>query len=423
MIPWQIQPARPHLALSVRVGTRGALVPLTRGSVTAGDVQLVGHTCAVRYPLTAAPLTVRLSMRDLASVAPRDGRVHLTATLYHAQGITTHTLTVQVTNDAPDGLVYALITPDGTYFTAEGLESAVSLTVTCENGAQYSCPAPGSGVTLADGRTGTPIAVTATDDEGRESGDVLASVEREPIRDDSSTLFSPWPLPPYLNPDAPNLRAFLSAMESTLDVQPDNAGDALRLHLAGREALTYLASHYGVTRVDAPTDGEMTRRVQATLTRFKASRAGLTAMLRAHGIFGAQVHDLFSLSGGRSLMFDGTWNFDGSKNFDGGARGYTVQAGEILAVFSRPPARGLDAALRVLRRYKAAGMHTRVLLRQRAYAELPTPGLQVRLRARATFPTIRGRSRQEPLNFDGSWNFDGSENFDGVKSTPPAPGQ
>lgn len=420
MIVWNLPASGPHLGVSVRVGARGPVVPQERGAVLLAGAPLPGTTMQVRYALTDAPLTLRVSTRDLARVAPRGGRVRLCATVYHGQGASTHTLAVTVEDSAPDGLIFALVTRDGTYLSAEGLpDTPMRLHVTCQDGTSYEADNPGSGVTFVEGQASPPTRVTARDEEGRESGDLLAGVEIEPDGGPDSTDLSAWPLPPYLRPERPNLAAFLRAFEAALDVRPEQAGRYLNPATSSGAPLTRLGELFGVSRVDAPTDAQVARRVLAAPTPNKASRAGLGAMLRAHGIFGAHIEDAMSLTLGRLLALDGTWTLNGGYALDGGMNGWNLEAGEVLAVFRRAPLAGLGQALQVLRRYKAAGIHARVMLRQSGFGELPQPGTRAALTRRATLPALHAHRTYRDLRLflDGSWPLDGSENLDGLKET------
>lgn len=414
MIGWTLPAPRPHLGVRVRVGERGPVVPMVRGAVLVAGAAQLGAQMQVRYPVTGADLALRVSIRDLARVAPRGGTAELVATVYHAQGTETHRLGVPVTDEAPDGLVFALVTADGTYLTAEGLPDAgLSLRVVCEDGTSYPAESPGRGVTFAPGQTARPAQVYASDDEGRESADLLAGVEAEHGGDGRATEFAAWPLPPYLRADRPVTRAFLRAFEAALDVRPDEAGRFLSPLTSSGVPLTHMGKLYGVSRVDAPDDAAMSRRILATQTRNKGSLAGLEAMLRAHGIFGGRVEDLMSVTGGRPLTLDGSWLLDGRRALDGGASGWNLRAGEVMGVFRRAPAGGLGPALAVLRRYKSAGIRTRVMLRQGGDAELPQPGTHARLTRRVTLPAVRVKSPF--LTLDGSWPLDGRETLDGLR--------
>ncbi|PIG96876.1 hypothetical protein [Deinococcus sp. UR1] len=420
MIDWVI-PAAEHHAVTVRVGRRGAVIPATRSAVFAGQEQVPCGALQVRYAPTDAPLTIRLSMRDLARVAPDNARVYLTATVYHRAGTTEHTLNVTVSNAAPDGLVFAYITPDGTYFTADGLPAEpLTLTVTCEDGSTYTTSNPGAGALFVEGERRIPVRVTAADAEDRESDDLLAGVDVEPDGPPDSTDLSEWPLPSYLRADAPNVSALLRAFEAALDLRPDLAGLYVSPSSSVGPALTRAGELFGVDRVDAPTDGNMRRRIKAALTRDKATLAGLETMLRAHGIFGARIVDMELAAGPAGLLhLDGTWTLDGSRLLDGGVPGWDVLAGQVLAVFRRAPVAGLGAALRVLRRYKAAGVHARVLLRAESPAASPAPGAHGTMTARRAFPMLR--APYGALVLDGTWNLDGTQSLNGVKVTPTQP--
>lgn len=417
MIVWTLPTPAPHLGLCVRVGQRGPVVPMRRGAVLVADQAQPGEHMQVRYPRTAGALSVRLSLRDLARVAPRGGRVRLYATVYHAQGTAEHTLSVTVDVEPPDGLVFALVTADGTYLTSEGLDGGLPLRVECEDGRSYLATSPGPGeVVFAEGERARPARVFASDGEGQHSGDLLAGVDTEPDLPEDATTLSAWPLPPYLSPTQPNLAAFLGAAESVFDVRPELAGSYLNPVTSSGAPLTLLGGLFGVTRTEAPTDAEVTRRILATLTPNKASRAGLETMLRAYGVFGGRVEDVMGLTGGRPLTLDGSWQLDGRYNLDGGTPGWSIEAGEVIAVFRRVPVAGLGLALRVMRRYKAAGIHARVMLRQEGHAEGPQPGTRATVRRRAR---LHMRVHTPFLVLDGTWQLDGTEELDGVRNGQP----
>ncbi|MCD0168007.1 hypothetical protein IHN59_00005, partial [Deinococcus sp. 23YEL01] len=235
-----------------------------------------------------------------------------------------------------------------------------------------------------------------------------------------TTDLSAWPLPSYLRADAPTVSTLLRAFEAALDVRPDLAGLYVNPSTSVGPALTIAGELFSVPRADAPTDSGMRRRILAALTHGKASATGLETMLRAHGVFGARVHDAQTLAGPGGLLFaDGTWNMDGSRLLDGGVPGWDVVAGQVLAVFRRAPVAGLSAALRVLRRHKAAGVQARVQLRAESTAGTPPPGAHAIFGAKVSLPMLRGP--YSPLLLDGTWNMDGTQRMNGLKVTPPSP--
>ncbi|MCD0168088.1 hypothetical protein IHN59_00415, partial [Deinococcus sp. 23YEL01] len=179
MIDWTI-PGSEHLGVTVRVGKRGAVIPAARSRVTVGAQVIPCDALQVRYATTSEPLALSLSMRDLARVAPDNAQVYLTATVYRRSSVTEHTLNVTINNAPPDGLVFAYVTADGTYLTADGLPAdPLTLTVTCDDGHTYTTSNPGTGALFVDGQQRAPVSVTATDAEGRVSDDLLAGVEVE----------------------------------------------------------------------------------------------------------------------------------------------------------------------------------------------------------------------------------------------------
>lgn len=408
---WALPSGSPTIGVTVRAGVEGAVIPMRRGAVLLGTEPQAGSTMQVRYPATSAALTLKMSALDVLSVAER-GTVTLTATVYHLDHIATHTTTIEATDELPDGLVFALVTSDGTYFTAEGLGDEETLTVTTERGS-YAVPSPSDSVSFAEGQTARPLRVTALDSEGRETPDLLAGVDVEPDGGDTFTALSEWPLPPYLQGDKPNLGAYLGAFTSALDVRPEQAGRYLRLAESSGEPLTQIGTLYGVSRTDAPNDSDVVRQVQASALPAKDSLTGLTALLHAYGFYGVEVVDMMSVTGGHPLTLDGSWKLDGTYNLDGGTGGLGIQAGEIIAIFRRVPLRGLGRAVDVLRRFKASGIRSRVMLRQRAALPSAQAGVRVRLQSPIVLPIVHIVSPF--LHLDGTWNLDGSQQLDGLR--------
>lgn len=412
MITFEL-PVTEHLGVVVRAGYNGAVVPALCGGVYVGGVRQDGTQMQVRYPVTRKNVQLHISMLDLARIAPRGANIYLTATVYELNKVVEHHLgPIFVDIDAPDGLVWALITRDGTYFSTEGLEPQTALTVLCEDGHSYTTTVMESAL-FVNGETATPINVTATDSEGLSSGNILAGVEIEPESLDEYTALSAWPLPPYLDPKRPNLSAMLNAFGDALDVRPEYAGHSMYVKMSTSDPLTLIGKLYGVSRTSAPDDSAMQRRISATLTADKPSLNGLNSMLHAYGIFGGEVQDAYSLSSGNLLVLDGSWLLNGEYRLDGGVPGDEIAAGEVLATFSRVPINGLESAVEVMRRFKSAGIRSRVRLRRHWYAELPHPGTRTTLWRICICPLLK--TKTPFLVLDGSWQLDGHQTLDGVQ--------
>ena len=427
---WNVPHAGVHIGLTVRAGRRGAVIPALASALLVGGRAWVhsdaGQTAQGTVPAPAAPvlsarydpttdaLQLRIAVSDLRLVTGAGQSLTLHATVHTLTGQADYALSLDLDADAPNGIVRALLTDDGTYLSALNLDADAEVFTVQVQGASYTVPVTGA-VTFTPDQTGRPLSVTATDSSGNVSGNLLVSVQVQGAGSDHLTPMSEWPLPPFLNATSPNLSALLGSFEGVLDVHPDDAGQALSLDAAEGQALTYLASHFGAERLPDEPDASLQARARSVLLPRKSTLAGLKAMLEVSGVFGADVRDLYSLTGPVApLTFNGAAYFNGRHRFNGAGGPRETTYGVVLALFAREPAAGFQAARAVLERYTAAGIGVRVVLTAAVQLRVPgKTGLRTVLSQRRRIPSVRYINPF--LTFDSSANFDGSQTFDGIK--------
>jgi len=473
-LPWAITPRKPVIGVQVRAG-EGALIPAALSTLKLGsgpalsvsDARFLGvmglglpqvnaHLSAARLPDQSAKLDARfftplgnglyttpqavpvppapraawrfvatvqvlnlsLSLTDLRAALPAGKYSRVVATLIYKDGTReTFTRLVLVDAEPPTGEVSALVTAQGTYYSYRTLSlDAVQLNVTLEGGQTLSLPvtAKASGLLHSD-VLGTPNRVTATDAGGLEGGNLLVHVSFLTDPSASGTPISAWPLPTYLDPAQPTLKALLGAFARALSIGVDTAGTALSLDAAPTWYLDPLAQYFGVTRRYGDTDADLARRAKSVLTLNKSSLRGLKTMLDLAGHYGAEVIDnATQYVGEQALFLDGSWTLDGSKLLNGGTfRGSYIFPGEVLALYRATPATGLTAALATLRRYVAAGVRARVALMIELSAAVMTPP-RVDVRRQWSITVSLPLTRAAPgLYLDGTWTLDGQQILDG----------
>lgn len=386
---------------------------------------------AFAFDLPGVPsLTARIHARDVLRAiggADGDARLVLTATLTNG-GTHTETLDLRIDSQPPVGsvtasragpylyLTYAGLSPDVTHFRLTGPDGAAQ-TLTRPEGERGPIGVIG-GVVLGD-----VTAVYAVDEAGNVSADLLSRrvTVNVPEAGEGAALLAPWPLPPYLRPDAPVLGALLTAFEAALDIGQDRAGEALSLTQARGEALDQLGAYYGVTRRTGETDASLTARVQARFAAGKSSRAGLMLQLAEADGGAVEVADAQTHSAG-ARQLDGTWRLDGSVNLGGGYGAADVGPGEVNVTFPRAPLAGWFNAGAVVRRRKAAGVIPYVRYQVATHAIL---GLSLRhdltlsldSAPAAPLGRLSGTRYDSTLTLDGTWQLDGTEQIDGARES------
>lgn len=381
------------------------------------------------YHVSAAAFTVRASGADLLSLIGAEGDALLVMTATLEDG-TRHTqsLSVRVDGTPPTGSVSVSRAGPYVYLAYRDLSGdAVHLTAVLGDGTRVIIPRPdgerGSMGVLGAQITQTPVAVTATDDAGNESGDLLLrattlSGDGQP----TGTELAPWPLPTYLNPKRPVLGAILGAWAAALSIGADEAGHALDLREAEGRELDALCAYYGVTRLPGEVDGALMARVQARFAARKSSRAGLVRQLAAVDGGTASVADAHSrFESARTL--DGTWTLDGSVQLGGSSFVENLNPGEIVVTFPREPLAGWPRATALTGRYRAAGVRAQVRTVSGMHA---VTGHATRLDVRTVVqdrpdltPTtqLTVRVYSDVLTLDGSWTLSAAETLDGTRGS------
>lgn len=373
-------PSQAYDAVRLTVGEHGPCIRGKQSQITVNGSVVSGGDLSGITGTSQSPIYAKIAHTDMLASAPRMTVVKLYLHLrqgytWRSQQVGTYDLRPQQVN----GMAGALMVADGTYWAIYQLSHAGEIEVTTDDGTSYRfAVTAGDSVQFIPKSTGYgyPVSAKLVGAEVLDT-EILASVQVRRTNNVGSTSLSAWPLPPYLNAKAPKLGALLDSFEYVLDVRPDQANAFLDPTTSTGVPLTEMGKLYGVSRFDAPTDSDVALRILNALYAAKNSIQGLKAMLISNRVYGAEVLDLWEITGGDALFFDGKYRFDGTVNFDGGAGGWDITLGQVLLVFESPPFLGFEHAAQVARRHVSAGIHVRVMLRKQFLAELPNAGFRI----------------------------------------------
>lgn len=418
--------------------TYGAFVPTWEVSATEqSDVYRMLIACPAetteRLSLYTAPLssvTAYIVTADILRIIGAPGPVDLVLEATDSAGqLETHVLNLTIDDTPPTGDVQAVWAAGHTYLTYQRLtEDTEALLLTAPGLPVTRVPVtePVTGLCEA-AMPSAPTAVYAVDHAGNLSENLLSrhlnlSETDAATHQPKPTTFAPWPLPAYLNPQRPNLRALLDAFEKALDIGQDAAGDALSLKAAQGGELDRLSQFYGTARRAGELDQALTARVQARFTARKSTRQGLRALIRAAQGGEAQVTDAYAYLSNAHYL-DGSWMLDGSVTLGGESLKYDMQPGQAAISLWNQPVSGWEAVTRIAHHYTAAGVvptsHSLTL----THAVLGnSPRSELTLEETLP-PDARRLTSLEILAYDntltlnGAWTLEGGETLDGTGGT------
>lgn len=409
----------------------GVRVPLHEVSSVTGDVirvpmaTLTPPQARFQFQLHGEPFTARVHGRDVLSVIGAAGPARLVLTAQTAQGPVTRTLDILIDDTPPTGSVSVAYAAGYAYLTYRDLsDDTVTLHLHYPDGAVLTATRAegerGRRGVLGLEAPGVPDRVTARDDAGNESGNLLVRrTNLTPPGAGGTTPLAPWPLPSYLSAREPILGALLGAFTQALSIGADEAGSALDLRDADGRGLDALCAYYGVTRRPGESDPSLTARTRARFAAHKSTRAGLTRQLDEVDAGQVLVTDARSqYETARTL--DGSWTLDGSVQLGGTGLTVALTPGEIMVRYDRTPLKGWDAARHVVRTRKAAGIIPQHRALQHVHAVL---GLSARVSVHAAFTAapaaplaaLTGLRYSGVLQLDGSWTLNGAETLDGTR--------
>lgn len=365
------------------------LVPITRYAPEAAGLQY-------RFdPALTGPLAVTVTGADLITLTRRSGTYALTVDALHVDG-------TRSSAEYPFDLDLAAPTGRATYQEAPGYGGFLILsgvdrdvrtaTLTWPGGTALTFTAGGgdSILSVVTDLVGAPQTVTLTDAAGNTSDNILVRVEIPTELQSGTVTLSPWPLPPDMDPDAPNLSALLAAFAAGLGLSPEDAAQRGDPSTATGDALDTITVLLHTPRRGGEIDADLLDRLLARLLPDKASRAGLAAVLgRVLRQQTVLVDGSSNYAGARNV--DGSWRLDGSVQLGGDLVTVPLGPGRVRVLLTAPPADWAFART-LVRRHVAAGVVATLTLQRQAGggAVFATLTGQVRL-------TLQHAPQQVPL--------------------------
>lgn len=339
------------------------LVPLTRYAPDAAELQF-------RFdPALAGPLTVTVTGADLTTMTRRSGMYILTVDATHVDGTrrsVDYPFELDLTDPAGRA-TYQEAPGYGGFLMLSGVDADVrTATLTWPGGTTLTLAAGGgdSILSVVTDLVGAPQIVTLTDAAGNDSGNVLVKAEA-PVELQSGTVtLSDWPLPPDMNPDAPNLGALLTAFAAGLGLSPEVAAQRGDPRTATGDALDAITALLHTPRRSGEIDADLLDRLLSRLLPDKASRPGLA------GVLGRVLHQQSVVVDGSSNYagtrnVDGSWRLDGSVQLGGDLVTVPLGPGRVRVLLTAPPA-DWSCARALVRRHVAAGVVATLTLQRQA---------------------------------------------------------
>ena len=333
---WEVVPSADLYLAEVRLGD--AFLNTRAGSFVERNGAALESNGTLRFrfdtPMTQ-PLTVHAHEHDLGQANPGDGLKTVTVHLWYKDG--TRALQSQLINvDRSGQRAYAVWLRAGEtggyvrFFDAPN--STKRLRVVWPSGATRSAPV----TSLPDGLTffrqpelADPSGVYFIDTLGAAGANILARASgSSPTR--ARTPLIPWPLPPWLNPEAEGVKPLLKAAETGLNLAVDALGGEINPTTASGRFLDLFAEHFGLAREPRETDAELRARLFNALRMGKTSPDVLAAILS-------------------ELLATTVEVVDNDTDFN-------IAPGRMNLYFYGEPKGGLEKAADTVRRYRAAGI-------------------------------------------------------------------
>lgn len=384
---WEVTPSADVYLVEVRLGdaflnTRAASAVHRRGAALIDN-----NTLRFRFdaPMTD-PLTIRAHERDIGRASPGDGVRIIDVHFWYKDG--TRAVQSQAVNlDRSSSRAYATWLRVGEfggylrYYAASG--NTRQLRVLWPSGATRTTPAE----TLPDGlaffdapEQRDPSGAYYLDDLGTSSRNILTRASgSSPTR--ARTPLIPWPLPPWLKPEADGVRPLLKAAETGLNLALDAVGGEISPKTASGRFLDLFAEYFGMVRKPRETDAELRVRLFNTVRRGKSSPGVMSAILSE--LMGVTVE-----------VADADVDL-------------SIAPGRMNVYFYGEPEGGFDEAAEVVRRYRAAGIVPTLL-----YKSLSKPATLARrltlYGSQKLTHVQRTTLQRSPFKLDGSWRLDGT---------------